>query len=131
MKKGRTSLLGFPFQLLAAPDKAKNPRVSAPSCMLPVIGTGKYNFRTLGIRRIRRLNMSRGGREGNNALTKDVSDVIADNNGLAYQLMEWNVPLKVVNEALALKLVQKYEVRNAFKVKFKMGMAFIFLLFPP
>ena len=31
---------------------------------------GRYNYRSLGIKKIRRLNMSRGGREGNNALVK-------------------------------------------------------------
>ena len=31
----------------------------------------KYGCRSLGIRKIRRLNLSRGSREGNNAFTKD------------------------------------------------------------
>ena len=38
--------------------------------MMKTVGTGKYNYRSLGIRKIRCLNMSRGGREGNNALVK-------------------------------------------------------------
>ncbi len=37
-----------------------------------MVGTGRYNYRTLGIKHIRTLNMSRGGKEGNNALVKDV-----------------------------------------------------------
>ena len=45
--------------------------VRAPTCMMKSVGTGKYNYRSLGIKKIRRLNMSRGGREGNNALLKD------------------------------------------------------------
>ena len=49
--------------------------VAAPTCMMKSVGTGKYNYRSLGIKKIRRLNMSRGGREGNNALVKDSRQV--------------------------------------------------------
>ena len=30
----------------------------------------RYNWRSLGIKKIRKVQMSRGGKEGNNALTK-------------------------------------------------------------
>ena len=39
--------------------------------MMKSVGTGRYNYRSLGIKKIRRINMSRGGREGNNALLND------------------------------------------------------------
>ena len=54
--------------------------------------------------------MSRGGREGNNALLKDVNDLFADDKNIAKSLMEWDSPMTVVKEALALKIVNSYEV---------------------
>ena len=63
--------------------------------------------RSLGIRKIRRLNMSRGGREGNNALTKD-SGLVFDGNSkdsLAEFVLTNNVPEKTINEMISLKLI--------------------------
>ena len=56
----------------------KKTRVARPRCHLKVVSTGIYNYRSLGIRHIRRLNPSRGGREGNNAFVKDLSNNSVD-----------------------------------------------------
>ena len=54
-------------------------------------------IRTLGIRNIRRLNMSRGAREGNNAFVKDQSvSQVDENPNLEKDIMHWNLPIKFV-----------------------------------
>ena len=58
------------IQLLKKEMKAKQKRVDPARCHLQVVNTGIYNYRSLGVRHIRQLQMSRGGREGNNAFTK-------------------------------------------------------------
>ena len=58
--------------------KDKKKRVPRPRCHLKVVSTGTYNYRSLGIKKIRKLNMSRGGREGNNALVKDLVSLPGD-----------------------------------------------------
>ena len=74
MKKGNLEILKFLNKSINSPNKhEKLPRVSDPRCHFKVVGTGHYNYRSLGIKKIRRLNMSRGNREGNNALTEDVT----------------------------------------------------------
>lgn len=50
--------------------KPKMNRVSPVQSLLAKQGTGKYNFHMLG-HAVRPIEMSRGGREGNNAFTKD------------------------------------------------------------
>ena len=60
-------------------------------------------FRSLGIRKIRRLNMSRGGREGNNALTKDSDIRMTCPDFVGFALAN-NVPQKTINEMISLKL---------------------------
>ena len=64
--------------------------VKAPTCMMKTVGTGKYNYRSLGIRKIRRLNMSRGGREGNNALVKVQLHSSRRNNNFKGNSILWN-----------------------------------------
>ena len=57
--------------------------------------------RTLGIRNIRRLNMSRGAREGNNAFTKDQSVSLVEdpeNSYLEKDIMQWNLPISFVKK---------------------------------
>ncbi|XP_064623807.1 poly [ADP-ribose] polymerase tankyrase-like [Lineus longissimus] len=64
------------FEILyRAVFKEKAERVKPPPNILSTIGTGTYNVRSLGIPSIRKLTMSRGSREGNNALLKDNDDV--------------------------------------------------------
>ena len=97
MMKGNLEILKFLNKSINSPnDYQKLPRVRDPRCHFKVVGTGHYNYRSLGIKKIRRLNMSRGNRwfhekkffwkfsfcnvlisriyrEGNNALTEDVT----------------------------------------------------------
>ena len=78
-----------------------------------MLGTGEYNYRSLGIRHIRKLNMSRGGREGNNALCKDdgpsVSSVFSVSSQHKHAIADFvmaepNVTLAVVEKLLELKV---------------------------
>ena len=55
-----------------SPKQKILPRVTEPICHLKVVNTGVYNPMSLNIRKIRRINVSRGNREGNNAFTKDL-----------------------------------------------------------
>ena len=50
----------------------KRPRVQRPRCHLKRVSTGIYNSCSLGLKHIRKLNPARGGREGNNALVKEI-----------------------------------------------------------
>lgn len=57
--------------------------------------------------------MSRGGREGNNAFTKDQN--VQKVNGLwqiGQKIMRWNLPLKFINELIAIKITSKNEICN-------------------
>ena len=47
--------------------------------------------------------MSRGGREGNNALTKD-SDLMINNADYVSYALALNAPQKIINEMVSLKL---------------------------
>ena len=90
--------------------------VRAPTCMMKSVGTGKYNYRSLGIKKIRRLNMSRGGREGNNALVKDsrlMRDVVTD---LSEKMMEWNTPIGVVETVISNKGRYLCDVNKTFEL---------------
>jgi hypothetical protein len=77
-----------------------------PLFRLQAVGTGTYNYRSLGLKKIRRLNMSRGGREGNNALVKDQDryshDQVTydDTLNLAKRVMEWECPMGMINELI-------------------------------
>ncbi len=91
--------------LLAGKDAigVRKKRAPPPDSLLETTGTGEYNFRSLGIRRIRRLNVSRGNREGNNAFTKDHSSipgvVSTGARGVsAHKLVQWEVPLVFYKE---------------------------------
>ncbi len=60
-----------------------------------------FGVRSLGIRNIRKINMSRGGREGNNAFTKDVSRYawqIDDCEDVDTFIIKQNLPFKIVKE---------------------------------
>ena len=65
--------------------------------------------------RIRRLNLSRGGREGNNALTKDLDYQCKDNYGadLGARLFEWGASVATVAEALAQELFYRHTITES------------------
>ena len=89
------------------------PRIVRPLIFSPLraLGTGEYNYRSLGIRHIRKLNMSRGGREGNNALCKDDGPSVSrqDSQAIAdFVMAEPNVTLAVVEKLLELKVHHVY-----------------------
>eukprot|EP00092_Neocalanus_flemingeri_P072035 GFUD01088588.1.p1 GENE.GFUD01088588.1~~GFUD01088588.1.p1 ORF type:complete len:398 (+),score=109.31 GFUD01088588.1:215-1408(+) len=88
-------------ELLYKPSTAKN-RIGLPNCLLPTQGTGTYNYRTLGIKKVRRLNMSRGAREGNNAFTKDQQADLVDTSLNEADIMHWNLPIKFINDLLLM-----------------------------
>jgi ankyrin repeat protein len=80
--------------------------------MMQTIGTGKYNYRSLGIKKIRRINVSRGGREGNNALVKD-TNCEGDNGELSEKMMEWDTPASIVTSVINAEIqVQANQVLN-------------------
>ena len=56
--------------ILKAEHKPADTRVKSTRCLMSTIGTGTYNYRSLGVRHIQQLCQSRGTREGNNALLK-------------------------------------------------------------
>ena len=87
----------------------KKRRVGAPTCMMATVGTGTYNWRSLGIKKIRKLNMSRGGREGNNALVKDVGNEFGSGPNET-SVMYWGVSMKTINELLAMGLINKHSL---------------------
>ena len=89
------------IKLLTRPPGKSVNRCSAPRCLLPSQGTGTYNYRSLGIRKIRRLNMSRGSREGNNAFTKDQTTSHHELD-LAGDMMSWNLPTKFITDMCIL-----------------------------
>ena len=89
--------------------KTKKPRVGLPSCSLTTSDTGTYNYRSLGIRNVRRLNMSRGGKEGNNAFTRDQHGELSDGNEKASEVLRWNVSRKFL-EDLKTKLKLNWNV---------------------
>ncbi len=92
--------------------KRKDNRVSAPVNMMKTVGTGRYNPISLGIRRIRRLQMSRGNREGNNALNKD-GQYRSDDS--ASNLMKWGVAVETVKFALDMKYANLNEFVSSIK----------------
>ena len=72
------------------------PRVNEPICHLKVVHTGVYNPMSLNIRKIRRINVSRGNREGNNAFTKDLVGQ-APSSELAFAVKH-NVDFAIIKE---------------------------------
>ncbi len=95
-------------------SKRAEKAVEAPSCMMETVGTGKYNYRSLGIRKIRRLNMARGGREGNNALVKDANNYVrhVDENELAKKMSQWNSGLHFVDALVKAKLLNDHTMQS-------------------
>lgn len=61
--------------------------------------------------------MSRGGREGNNALTKD-SDLMSNKVDYVSYALALNVPQKVINEMVSLKLC-KGDISTYHKISIK------------
>ena len=78
--------------------KLTKARVGLPSCSLTTSDTGTYNYRSLGIRNVRRLNMSRGGKEGNNAFTRDQNVELSDEVEKASEVLRWNVSRKFLED---------------------------------
>ena len=88
--------------------------------------TGTYNYLSLNIKKIRRVNPSRGGKEGNNALTKDMDTVTNNsgnrlysnyinggvaNNNIVSLAMQWGVSYQVTQEmAGSLKICEKQDL---------------------
>lgn len=70
----------------------------------PSTGTGHYNPVSLGRRNIRKVNLSRGGREGNNALTK-VDDFLrhtySDHSGLIKLALSYGCSRQTLNTLMA------------------------------
>ena len=93
------------INILTTPTKIKKARVEKPTCTLSTSDTGKYNYRSLGIKKIRALKMSRGGREGNNAFTKDQHVDLFDNSVSARDVMEWNLSVKFIDELIKNKKI--------------------------
>ena len=104
------------IKILVEAEKGQK-RCALPVCLLSTQDTGIYNYRllfaiiyprlltsnprTLGIRNIRRLNMSRGAREGNNAFTKDQSVSLVEDpasSNLEKEIMQWNLPISFVKK---------------------------------
>uniref|UniRef100_A0A0K2UFM5 Poly(ADPribose) polymerase pme5like [Aplysia californica] n=1 Tax=Lepeophtheirus salmonis TaxID=72036 RepID=A0A0K2UFM5_LEPSM len=59
------------IKILVSNESLNKSRAPSPIQMIETTSTGIYNYRSLGIKNIRQIEASRGGREGNNALTKD------------------------------------------------------------
>nr|XP_040569948.1 LOW QUALITY PROTEIN: poly [ADP-ribose] polymerase tankyrase-like [Lepeophtheirus salmonis] len=59
------------IKILVSKEASNKSRAPSPIQMIETTSTGIYNYRSLGIKNIRQIEASRGGREGNNALTKD------------------------------------------------------------
>ncbi|CAB4058984.1 unnamed protein product [Lepeophtheirus salmonis] len=74
--------------------------------MIETTSTGIYNYRSLGIKNIRQIEASRGGREGNNALTKDDTKSKSDlstfalSKKLSVDFFEFLIEEKVVSAYL-------------------------------
>ena len=54
--------------------------------------------RSLGLKNVRQLNMSRGGREGNNAFTKDQHIQLTDSTEKAAEVLRWNVSWRFLED---------------------------------
>ncbi len=91
--------------------KSRKGRVGPPACLLETAGTGEYNVRHLGIRHVRRLNMSRGNREGNNAFTKDRNHIAGAASASLMtclspaNVIQWGASLGVFKELKKMKIL--------------------------
>ena len=86
------------------PSHVKRPGLLQP--LLSSVSRGQYNFRSLGIPFVRDIQMSRGGREGVNALTQDehLYDC-GEETDLTGAILKHNIPIERV-DALAKVIVQ-------------------------
>ena len=114
------------MRILAAANKDKKgpARVASPVMRMHTVGTGDYNPTALGgLRHVRHLQMSRGSREGNNALNKDDGSDGDNNDCLANDMMEANVDVATVALALELKCVDASSLARAVYVAVESGNA--------
>ena len=51
--------------------------------------------------------MSRGGREGNNAFTKDQNVALFDEKVSYDNIMKWNLPISFINKLIKMKKIRK------------------------
>ena len=54
--------------------------------------------------------MSRGGREGNNAFTKDLGVNLFDDSIFPKDILQWNLSKKFINELVKSKKLDKNEL---------------------
>ena len=102
--------------------KISKARVGLPSCSLTTSDTGTYNYRSLGIKNVRRLNMSRGGKEGNNAFTRDQHVELSDGLEKAREVLRWNVSRSFLQDLKTkLKLDWRLEASIVEAVRYKAG----------
>ena len=89
------------MQMLQNEMKSKRERVAEPRCHMKANAntTGTYNYRSLGLKHIRRLHSSRGGKEGSDALTKDriqsINDVVVIENAFNAAIQS-GVPYQII-----------------------------------
>ena len=95
------------FFLTGSLSKKFNTRVIILANILFYIHSQQFFYRTLGIKKIRRLNMSRGGREGNNAFTKDQNVALFDEKVSYDNIMKWNLPISFINKLIKMKKIRK------------------------
>ncbi|CAH1779903.1 unnamed protein product [Owenia fusiformis] len=93
------------LRILGKERLKSEPRVGRPSCLLDHRGTGRYNRASLGIRHVRRLNMSRGSKEGNNALIRNDSD--EEKPELHLWALQKGVSMDTINVLTATELIDK------------------------
>ncbi|CAG5125122.1 unnamed protein product, partial [Candidula unifasciata] len=79
--------------------KLKKERKAPPACIISATGTGNYNPLSLGIKQIRVLNMSRGGKEGDNAFVNDLYEGNVDLH-LIKNWMEYGVSVDTLETFL-------------------------------
>ncbi|CAB4067234.1 unnamed protein product [Lepeophtheirus salmonis] len=91
------------IKILVSEEASNKSRAPSPIQMIETTSTGIYNYRSLGIKNIRQIEASRGGREGNNALTKDDTKSKSDLNTfvlskkLSVDFFEFLIEEKVVS----------------------------------
>ncbi|XP_064600796.1 poly [ADP-ribose] polymerase tankyrase-like [Liolophura sinensis] len=96
--------------------------------MISRLGTGSYNRRSLGVSFIREIMASRGTREGNNALTKDVSDMASNCRADSWKLLrmafqagcDWELVKAFIKDNFLssdrdLEDLSSYNAKNVFK----------------
>ena len=61
--------------------------------------------------------MSRGGREGNNAFTKDQNVALFDEKVSYDNIMKWNLPISFINKLIKMKKIRKEYLVNQHLVQ--------------